>query len=119
MHDKHDNAQIFENLQIRNPNATTLRLPKHDTLVVEAGETVITIDGQGNVHIASCNEISVTTGQTMSFSARLDAEPAASSLCDRTSLQYDAWKTPKPELTEPSFVFETSSTGDVEEIPSS
>jgi len=119
MHDKHNDEQIFETLKNHSPNATILRLPKGDTLVVEAGDAVITIDGQGNIHLASHHEISVTTGLSMSLSARQDPSFAASGVCAHTRLQYDVWKAPERELTEPASAFESCSTGGEAESPSS
>lgn len=119
MHHDHNAEQIFETLKIHSPNATILRLPKNDTLVVEAGHAVITIDGKGSVHLASRSDISVTTEMNISIKSPQKNVNTASSLCNRTALQYDALTMPESALTGQGCLSETSSTGDDKDTISS
>lgn len=122
MHEPNRDTQIFENLIIKNPTATVLRLPKDDTLIVEAGATKIVITGEGNITIASPNEVSVSTDTGRALNDRNDA-PAyapdfASGQCGHTRLQYDAWRPQPQEFTAPPVAFESCSTGE-DDTPSS
>lgn len=145
----HDETPVYETLDMPSPNLTTVRLPKGDTLVVEAGGSSITINGEGNISVRNRNDIVITAERTLELRAMkietlpvsghgmtdperhhaaadaLNSAPEqnpsapAFSVCNRTQPQYAAWQEPKQEFTEPASVQETSSTGDEEDNPSS